>query len=74
MRNPFQISLTNRQKQVIKLIAEGWTVNAMAGLFNLAPQTIQYHRHTAMVAIGVKDTASITKFAIAAGLTPVGGW
>ena len=36
--------LTEREKEVLQLIAEGKTNKDIAGLLNLSPQTIESHR------------------------------
>jgi len=51
--------LTDREKEVLQLLAEGKTNKDVAGLLNLSPQTIESHRANLMQKLGLHSTADI---------------
>src|SRR2546422_8585464 len=56
--------LTEREKEVLQLIAEGKTNKDVAGLLNLSPQTIESHRANLMQKLGLHSTADIILYAV----------
>jgi NarL family two-component system response regulator LiaR len=63
--------LSPREKQVLRLVAEGKTSKDIAVMLDLGLQTVRTYRKTLMKKIGVTNIASLTQVALAAGLT---GW
>lgn len=62
------ITLSERETEIIKLIAEGLTNNQIAdGLF-LSSHTINTHRKNIMAKLGVKNTAGIVMYAVKTNL------
>lgn len=55
--------LTPRERQIVKLVAEGNTNNAIAGLLNVSIKTVQTHRLAAMRKVGAKSSADLTLYA-----------
>lgn len=55
--------LTPRERQIVKLIAEGNTNNAIAGLLGVSIKTVQTHRLAAMRKVGAKSSADLTLYA-----------
>ena len=55
--------LTPRERQIVKLVAEGNTNNAIANLLGVSIKTIQTHRLAAMRKIGAKSSADLTLYA-----------
>lgn len=62
-------SLSPRELQVMRLVAEGKTSKEIAAMLNLGLQTIRSYRKTMMKKLGVSNVASLTHLALAAGLT-----
>jgi len=60
--------LTLRQRQVLQLIAEGYTNNAIAQLMNISTKTVEKHRAGLMAKLNVYDVAGLTRIAIRHGL------
>src|SRR5216117_2660148 len=56
--------LTDREKEVLQLLAEGKTNKDVAGLLNLSPQTIESHRANLMQKLGLHSTADIILYAV----------
>jgi len=63
--------LTDRQRQVIQLLAEGRTTKQIANLLHVSSKTVEAARRQAMNSLGVSSVAELTKFAIREGLTAV---
>ena len=55
--------LTPRERQIVKLVAEGNTNNAIAGLLGVSIKTVQTHRLAAMRKVGAKSSADLTLYA-----------
>ena len=55
--------LTPRERQVVKLVAEGKSNKVIASTLNLSVKTVETHRATAMVKVGAKSAAALTLYA-----------
>ena len=62
-------SLTTREKEVLKLIAEGKSNREIADLFFISVRTVERHRANIMIKLNVKKTADLVKYAIEKGYT-----
>ena len=63
-----QRRLTPRERQVVKLVAEGNTNNAIAAQLAVSIKTVETHRLAAMRKIGAKSSADLTMYAARNGL------
>jgi two-component system response regulator NreC len=61
--------LTCREREVLQLVAEGHTTKDIAKALHLSPKTVDSHREHIMEKLGVRNVASLTKYAIREGLT-----
>lgn len=62
-------SLSPREVQVLRLVAEGKTSKEIAVLLDLREQTVRSYRKTMMKKLGVNNVAGLTQLALATGLT-----
>jgi DNA-binding NarL/FixJ family response regulator len=62
-------SLSPRELQVMRLVAEGKTSKEIATLLDLGLQTVRSYRKTMMKKLGVTNVAELTQIALASGLT-----
>jgi DNA-binding NarL/FixJ family response regulator len=62
-------SLSPRELQVMRLVAEGKTSKEIATMLNLGLQTVRSYRKTMMKKLGVNNVAGLTQLALAAGIT-----
>jgi len=69
--SPILQGLSPREVQVLRLVAEGKSSKEIAGVLNLELETVRSYRKTMMKKLGVNNAATLTKVAVAAGLTPV---
>lgn len=60
--------LTPRQREVLQLIAEGHTTKAIAAKLDISVKTAEAYRSELMKALDIHDIASLTRYAIRAGL------
>ncbi|MFA5575100.1 MAG: response regulator transcription factor [Brumimicrobium sp.] len=58
------VSLSERELEVIKYIAEGNTNVEIAKLLFLSPHTVNTHRKNIMTKLGIKNTAGIVMYAV----------
>lgn len=67
--HPRSTPLTDRQRQVLRLIADGRSGKEIAKELNISVKTAQFHKTTIMEKLGVHTTAELTKYAIDHGIT-----
>lgn len=60
--------LTARQREVLRLVAEGCTTQEIAGRLNLSGKTVETHRAQIMERLGIYDMAGLIRYAIRKGL------
>lgn len=60
--------LTDRQRQVLQLVAEGRTNSKIAEILNVSVKTVQFHRGKIMQKLGVHSAVKLTQFAVQEGL------
>jgi len=56
--------LTDREKQVLRLIAEGYTHREIAGMLDISAKTVVAHQTNVGEKLGLRSKAEIIKFAI----------
>lgn len=61
--------LTNREREVLQLMAEGKKTKEIAAHLHLSVKTIETHRIHIMDKLGINNVAELTKYAIREGLT-----
>jgi DNA-binding NarL/FixJ family response regulator len=67
--DPDHDPLTTREKEIVKLIAEGKSGAEIAGMLYISVRTVQHHRANIMRKLGIKKTADLIKYAISKGYT-----
>jgi DNA-binding NarL/FixJ family response regulator len=60
--------LSDREREVVKLTAEGYTAQQAADLMALSPKTVETYRHRAMQKLGLTNRAELVRYALRAGL------
>lgn len=55
---------TPRQREVLKLVVEGYTMNEIATSLGITPRTVQFHKYTMMQELEVNSTAELIKYGI----------
>ncbi len=60
--------LSLREREILKLLVEGYTNSEMAAILNISIRTVQKHRGNVMEKLDVHDVAGLTRLAIRHGL------
>jgi DNA-binding NarL/FixJ family response regulator len=60
--------LTEREGEVVKLIAEGHSSKEIAKLLTISVKTVERHRANVLQKLGMRDRTELTRYAIRAGL------
>ncbi len=63
--------LTDREREVLQLIAEGQSTKEIASKLSVSAKTIESHRRQVMGKLNIRNVAELTKYAIREGLTSV---
>ncbi|MBX7185751.1 MAG: response regulator transcription factor [Vicinamibacteria bacterium] len=61
-------ALTPRQREILQLVAEGFTSKDVAHRLGLSQKTVDTHRAQIMERLGVHDVAGLVRFALRVGL------
>ncbi|MFE1947529.1 response regulator [Streptomyces massasporeus] len=61
-------TLTDREEEILKLVAEGHTSQQIADLLVISPKTVERHRANVLQKLGLKDRLELTRYAIRVGL------
>src|SRR5688500_2331557 len=59
-----RLTLTPRQREVLKLISEGMTMKEIAVELNISTRTAESHKYEMMQALGVETTAELIRYAL----------
>src|SRR5262245_14202215 len=60
--------LTQREREVLQLVAEGRTIRGIANILDIAGRTVVFHKSNLMDKLGLRTTAELTCYAIHCGL------
>jgi two-component system response regulator NreC len=63
--------LTNREREILQLIAEGKSNKRIAYLLSLSTRTVEHHRLRTMKKLNISKIADLIKFAIRHGLVDI---
>ena len=61
-------ALTGRQRQILKLIARGWSVRDIADDLGINVRSVEFHRDSIRKRLGLTSTAALVRYALAHGL------
>jgi DNA-binding NarL/FixJ family response regulator len=56
--------LSNRQREVLQLVAEGKMLKEIASILNISHRTANYHKYEIMKTLGATSTAELVRYAI----------
>ena len=56
--------LTRRQREVLQLLAEGYSAKEIASILNISTRTVEYHKYQMMQDVGMKTVADLIRYAI----------
>jgi DNA-binding NarL/FixJ family response regulator len=61
--------LTDRQREVVQLVAEGRSIKEIAAILKISGKTVTFHKSNVMRRLGIRTTAELTKYALEHGIT-----
>lgn len=61
--------LTNRELEVLQLVAEGGTTKSIGSRLNISAKTVDTHRQNIMRKLNLRTVAELTKYAVREGIT-----
>jgi DNA-binding NarL/FixJ family response regulator len=64
VENTGQEELTPREREIVKLIAEGYTNQQIADLLHRSVKTIESHRSNILRKLGIHDSIELVKYAV----------
>ncbi|MGA9496659.1 MAG: response regulator transcription factor [Terriglobales bacterium] len=56
--------LTERQREVLQLLAEGKVMKEVGSILNMTTRTVAYHKYRMMEVLGAKSNAELVKYAV----------
>lgn len=60
--------LTERQRQVLRLVSEGRSTKQIARVLSVSGKTVEFHRARIMENLGIRTIAELTRYAVAHGI------
>jgi len=60
--------LTDREREVLQLLAEGRTMKEVAAVLRVTPRTVAFHKYEVMRRLGVRTGAELVQYAVKLGL------
>jgi DNA-binding NarL/FixJ family response regulator len=61
--------LTPRQREVVRLLADGRTMKEVAAALGVSPRTVETHKYQIMGTLGLKSSAELIRYALEHNLT-----
>jgi DNA-binding NarL/FixJ family response regulator len=58
------VELSERQREVLQLLAEGHTMKEIARLLKITPRTVAFHKYSMMDLLGIKSNAELVQYAM----------
>lgn len=68
--DPYE-QLTDRERDVLKLVAEGYTTQEIADMLVVSPKTVEGHRTNLMAKLGISNRIELVKYALRKGIITI---
>ncbi|MFH1002624.1 MAG: response regulator transcription factor [Chloroflexota bacterium] len=68
--DPYE-QLTERERDVLKLVAEGYTTQEIADMLVISPKTVEGHRTNLMAKLGIHNRTELVKYALRKGIITI---
>src|SRR5215216_3325105 len=69
-RDPYE-TLTNREREILQMVAEGMTTSAIAKRLSISPRTAELHRGRMMDKLGLNNQTELIRYALKRGILPL---
>jgi DNA-binding NarL/FixJ family response regulator len=63
--------LTNRQREVLQLLAEGRSMKEAADILSVTPRTVAFHKYRMMEQLNLKNNADLIQYALRERIVPM---
>ena len=63
-----EVELTPRQREVLQLVAEGRSAREIAGILEISPRTVEFHKYRMMEELQLQSNAELIQYAIKHGI------
>ena len=63
--------LTDREREILKLVVEGYKTQQIAEMLTITPKTVEGHRTSLMNKLGIHNTIELVKYALRRGIITV---
>jgi DNA-binding NarL/FixJ family response regulator len=60
--------LTQRQREILQLLAEGKSAKEIATVLNISPRTVEFHKYRIMKDLGLNSSAELVHYAVRHGI------
>lgn len=67
----FALTLSQRQREVLQLVAEGKSIKEVAAVLEVSIKTVEFHKTRIMKQLRIRSAAQLTKYAISNGLITI---
>jgi len=68
--DPYE-TLTNREREILQMAAEGMTTSAIAKRLSISPRTAELHRSRMMDKLGLNNQTELIRYALKRGILPL---
>lgn len=62
------VALSTRQRDILRLLANGRSAKEIAKALDLSPRTVEFHKYKVMESLGIKNSAELIQFAVKRGI------
>lgn len=59
--------ITKREREILRLIVDGYTSSEIANILFISPRTVETHRSNLMQKLNIKNTAALVRYALEKG-------
>jgi len=70
VHDPYE-ELTDREREVLKLTAEGYTTQEIANMLVVSPKTVEGHKTKLMAKLGIHNRTELVKYALRKGIITI---
>ncbi len=71
LKTPFEIEITQREREVLQLICEQMTTSEIADKLFISPRTVDGHRNNLLSKLDCRNTAGLVVYALQNGLVEI---
>jgi two-component system response regulator NreC len=69
-QDPYE-QLTDRERDVLKLVAEGFTTQEIASILKVTPKTVEGHKTNLMAKLDIHNRIELVKYALRKGIISI---